>query len=468
MFTNTEGDKISNTFCILPWIHLSTRPNSKTRVCCSANASAVSKYQGDKNPEIGVIKDENNKPANLNNSDLLTMWNSEYMKNIRLKMLNGEEPESCTKCFNEERAGHGSKRQWETKYWSHRLNINEIVNETNNDGSVPPKLRYLDLRMGTKCNLKCVMCSPHDSSEWVKDWKKLYPQLENENLRDTMQWGDKQIENGASYNWHKNNPKFWKQLYDNIPYMQQLYFAGGEPLLIDEHYSLLEKIIEMGYAHKMEVRYNANGTIIPKRLLELWKYFKKVRFHFSMDDIMERNEYIRYPSNWSTIYNNLWYLEHNCPDNVEITIACAVQALNIYYIPDFIEWKLKQGFTKINPFPFGAGLINMHFVYHPGHLNVKMLPQWFKDETKEKYENFYKWLENNWDMAVNYRDDVDYERWRYDGYGIKRLQGIINFMMSGDWSNRIPEFQEYIQKMDELRETSFESTFPEMKKIMHE
>jgi hypothetical protein len=91
-------------------------------------------------------------------------------------MLNGEIPASCTKCFEEENKGITSKRNWETIVWKERLDIDSIVSKTLSDGSLPVNIPYFDLRLGNMCQLKCVMCSPHDSSSWIKEWKIQYPQ----------------------------------------------------------------------------------------------------------------------------------------------------------------------------------------------------------------------------------------------------------------------------------------------------
>ena len=85
--------------------------------------------------QVGVLKTAEGVPANLNNSDLMTAWNNDYMKNVRKQMLNGEMPASCIKCYKEEAAGHLSKRQWETDYWLNRYSIDEIIEETKEDGS---------------------------------------------------------------------------------------------------------------------------------------------------------------------------------------------------------------------------------------------------------------------------------------------------------------------------------------------
>ena len=464
MVKKKTGQDISKTFCILPWIHLSTRPSGEMRVCCTANASSVGSTQDKKHGGmVGVLKGKDGSPSNFNTTTLKEAWNSDYMKNVRQQMLAGEKPASCLKCFKEEESGYRSKRMWETDFWAQRLELDQLVENTNDDGSVPMYLPYIDLRFGSKCNLRCIMCSPHDSSNWVPDWNKLYPNIKNENLKDTMQWGNKGRNHGATYNWHKNNSEFWNQLYEQIPNMKQLYFAGGEPLIIEEHYTLLEKCIEMGYADKIQLRYNSNGTELPDRLFELWNHFSDVRFHFSLDSIFEMNDYIRYPSKFDELIKNLRILDET-PNNIEVTFACAAQALNIYYLPDFIKWKLEQNFKKINIWPLGAGLINTHLVYHPAHLNVKILPKWFKDEISEKYEHFYSYLEHNWQLS----GAPDKTTFLNAQYGIKRLQGLVNFMNSEDWSNRMPEFVEYINSMDGIRNTNFRNTFPEMGRLLDE
>mgnify|MGYP001156731113 FL=1 len=466
--------KLSETFCILPWVHLSTRPDGSMRVCCTANASSVGPTNDKEHGgQVGILKDDEGKPNNLNVTDFQSAWNSKYMKNVRRQMLNGEKPPSCLKCYREEDAGHSSKRMWETKYWmDNGIDVDTLIENTTEEGEVPPQLAYIDLRFGTKCQLACVMCSPHDSSGWIKDYKKIFPAVQNKSLKETMQWQDKGSINGSSYNWHKQNPIFWKQFYEQMPHMKQIYFAGGESLIIEEHYEILEEAIRQGIAKKLELRYNSNGVEWRDDLFDLWKQFKKVRFHYSVDSIHEMNSYIRYPSEWKRTEEVFHILDKQTAYNVEITVACAVQALNIYYIPDFIKWKLEQGFNKINMWPFGAGGVNYHFVYHPPHLNVKVLPKWFKAEVRKKYEEFYPWWEENWHKGVpiwykSGKKKVTYEQWRSAGYGIKRLQGMLSFMESEDWSRRLPEMQEFLLRCDAQRGNSFANVFPEMKDIFN-
>ena len=106
----------------------------------------------------------------------MSAWNNDYMKSVRTTMLKGQIPASCNKCFQEEKVGVVSKRIWETGTW-HKdgVDIHELIRQTKEDGTVSEELVYLDLRPGHTCNIKCVMCSAHDSSKWVKDWQTLMP-----------------------------------------------------------------------------------------------------------------------------------------------------------------------------------------------------------------------------------------------------------------------------------------------------
>jgi MoaA/NifB/PqqE/SkfB family radical SAM enzyme len=441
---------------MLPWIHLSTRPNGLMRLCCTTNASSVG-ATNDKEfgGEVGILKENSGARINLGKVSLEEAWNGPFMRQTRKMMLEGKWPASCLKCKKEEEAGAQSKRIWETAYWSERFDCQDIISETREDGSTPTKLRYLDLRLGSKCNLKCIMCSPHDSSAWVGDWEKLYPQIENPELKELMGWNYKDIDNTGSYTWHKDNPRFWEELYAQLPHIYQLYFAGGEPLLIEEHFEILDECIKRGYAKQIELRYNSNGTVINDKILSLWEQFRRVRFHVSIDSVKEMNTYIRYPTPWKKIETNMKILDQTS-DKIEVTVACAVQALNIHYIPELIQWKLDQNFKKVNPWPLGAGLINFHLVYHPPIFNVKVLPMDFKNKTLEKINNFSDELLKRNDLHPEFAQSP---------YGIKRLKSLTNFMMSEDWSRRLPQLKEYLFKLDGLRKTDFNKTFPEMQNI---
>ena len=434
---------MSKTFCPLPWIHLATRPNGDVRVCCTANASGAGK-QDEKT--AGLVK-KDGIAMNLRDHTIEEVWNSEHMRRTRLQMLKGEIPISCTKCFNEEAKGITSKRQWESEEWKQRVDVDKLIASTKEDGTAPVSIPYFDLRLGNLCQLKCVMCSPHDSSSWIKEWKLQMPQYKNKDLIADQGWDDQ-----YDYTWYKKG-SFIDSMKHQAFNIQELYFAGGEPLLIPEHYKILEFMVDEGYAKECNLRYNSNGLELPDKLFKLWEHFKEVRFNFSIDAYGERNNYIRYPSKWEEVAKNLKKLDENTKDNTVINIACAIQLLNVGYIDELAEWKMDQGFSKINPSMFGGGIIGTHLVYLPSYLNVQVLPQEAKLWAKDKLEKFID--RQKFNLEFNQHP-----------YGAQRWRGLIKYMMQEDWSNKLPALQEYLQVTDERRETDFRKTFPDLGRYM--
>lgn len=444
----------SSTFCALPWIHVATRPNGDARLCCGSNASQATKGIMD----AGLVKKENGLPANFGKETLQSAWNNDYMKSVRKTMLEGNIPESCAKCFEEESNGIASKRIWETYYWyNENLNLQQLVEDTQADGTVPPVIRYLDLRLGHTCNLKCVMCTPHDSSRWTQDYDQLISKTQSPIILQQIHWDKNTFDNF----WYEK-PELWEEIFDQIPNIQQLYFAGGEPLMIKEHKRFLEEIVKRGYADKITLRYNSNGVLVDDPIIELWSKFKEVRFAFSIDAVGNRNYYIRYPVSWEETVAALKKLD-NTPDNIKVGIACAVQIFNIKHIIDFAKWKIQQNFKKINKFEVfgieaGGGILNMHLLYIPTFLSARVLPKADKDQLVKDFAEFKKWL---WD---NYRQDDDF--WKHNPNGWNRWESILKFVLAEDHSHLLPDFKEYIKNLDSIRRTNAKIIFPELEHLL--
>ena len=448
---NCFDSKKNPSFCIDPFIHLATRPLGIVKTCCNTDM------------HIG----------NLNDDDLETLWNSKYMKNIRLKILKGEKVSNCKRCYIEEAVGFESKRIKQNRKWNNI--ISETVSNIKPDGSMPNKIKFLDLRYGIKCNLKCVICDNTNSSQWISDQKKIYPKMRDPLMKDYYKQFNIDVKT-PSY-WYKN-PVIQKQISTQLKHVEHLYFAGGEPLLIDEHYKVLEECIAHGYAGNIELRYNSNATRWKDNLFDLWKNFKSVSFCYSIDDIYQRNDYIRYPSKWEKTEESLHLLDQQAPDNVSITITCSVQILNIYYIPDFIVWVFYQFFERIKD-------IQLHLVYYPPQLSPKVMPVFYKEKLFQKYNKF---------ISAVYKKRRIIDHLENESYGhcppalkeyfqlpdsregnlfqkvfnirlIKRLQSIMRFIESEDYSYRLPALKEYLQLLDNRRGTSFHEVFPELNEM---
>lgn len=444
----------SPTFCALPWIHLATRPNGDARLCCVTNASGAN--TGDHT--VGLVKKEDGVPANFGRETPLEAFNNQYMRSVRLTMLEGKIPASCTKCFEEESNGVVSKRIWEMYEWNRDgLDFKKLIRDTSTLGVVPPIIRYLDLRLGHTCNLKCVMCSPHDSSRWLQDYDKLIEKTKSVQVLKQVGFNKESFNN----TWYEK-PEFWDDVFEQIPHITQLYFAGGEPLMIKEHRRFLDEIIKRGYAKNISLRYNSNGLFVNEDIINVWSQFKQVRYAFSIDAVMEKNNYIRYPADWDAIERSLWLMD-NTPENIHCAIACAVQVFNIKHIIDFAKWKLSMGFKKINKFSLdeyetGGGIINLHLLYIPTFLSARILPQKDKEEIAQAFADFKQWL---WD---NYRQDDNF--WKDNPYGWKRWEGILRFVMANDHSHLLPDFREYVTHLDSIRNLNAKLVFPELSHIL--
>lgn len=444
----------TDKFCVLPWIHVATRPNGDARLCCGSNASQATNGILD----AGLVKKENGEPANFGKETLQSAWNNRYMRDVRLTMLEGKIPASCSKCFEEEANGIVSKRIWETYYWHEEgIDFSELVRNTDNLGVVPPKIQYLDLRLGHTCNLKCVMCTPHDSSRWTQDYDQLISKTRSPIILQQVNWDQSKFDNY----WYEK-PELWEEIFNQIPNIRQLYFAGGEPLMIKEHKRFLEEIIDRGYADNITIRYNSNGVLVDDKIIDIWSKFKEVRFAFSIDAVGSRNHYIRYPVSWDETLVALRKLD-NTPDNIKVGIACAVQIFNIKHIIDFAKWKVQQNFKKINKFEVygveaGGGLLNMHMLYIPTFLSARILPKEDKEQLRKDFMEFKQWL---WD---NYRQDDDF--WKHNPNGWNRWESILKFVEAEDHSHLLLDFKEYVTNLDSIRITNADLIFPELKHLL--
>lgn len=435
-----------STFCPIPWMFQAVRNNGDVRICCQAN---VTKNQG-------VVRHIDGTSYNAGKHDMKEARTADFMNVVRKNMLNGVWSDECGRCKKEEESGLRSRRQYE-QHWDFK--IEDALKVTNPDGSINPDdvpLVYYDLRFGNLCNLKCRMCGPTDSHSWYEDWLQVYG---GDGFQDThgyvkLEKNKKGRLSTGDYDWY-NSAKFWNHIESNIPNMQQVYMAGGEPLMIERHYDFLQKCIDMGQAEKMSIEYNTNMTNLQPRVLELWKNFKKVRVGASVDGMGKVVEYQRHPAKWETILKNLQTID-NLGDNVDAWLACTVTTLNVFHIPEFIKWKIKEsGFKKINS---GKRLpvLTIHVAHSPVTSCIQALPLEMKQLVREQYDNFKDWLINE-DIPENTRQAA-----------MLILNNIVNYMMKDDKSKKWDWFCEYTKQLDKLRNQKIIDVVPHYERYFKE
>jgi hypothetical protein len=422
---------MSDTFCPIPWIFQAVRANGDIRVCCQAN---VTKNKG-------VIRKEDGTAYNAGADVLQDARNADFMKTIRTNMLTGVWSEECGRCRSEEENGLNSRRQYEQQNWP-KFTIEKAQEQTELDGSIDVEetpVEYYDLRFGNFCNLKCRMCGPTDSDAWYDDWIKL---TGKNTFKDTS--GEVEIKMvgnklcATEFDWPSYEP-FWEQLEANAHNIKHVYFAGGEPMLIERHYDFLERCIDNGSAKNMIVEYNTNMSTLPPRVVKLWESFKQVRVGASVDGMGAMLEYQRHPAKWNKVLKNLEILD-NTPGNIMGWLAFTVTAYNVNHMIDFIKWKLKESnFKKINS-TRKRPIITNHVAHHPKHLNIRVLPDEMKSEIIKRFEDLMYWA------TVEELDDHTFNK-------LNEIKVSVCKYMLGEsyYKTHWQEFIDYTQKLDKIR-----------------
>jgi len=386
---------MSKTYCALPWIHLGTHPHGGVTPCC------ISDHTAGKNRarNYGVDRDEF---FNLNDHSIDQHMNSDYFKEIRQQMLNGEKPVACMRCYDEEDKGIRSKRVHENStYTAHHEGWARSI--TGDDGAIPLDLRFVELRLGNVCNVRCRTCNPASSSQWRQDYKDLVQSLEFVN--DGYTWLDQK----RDFRWPEED-SFYEDLYNCAPNMEVLYINGGEPTLIKAHWAYLRRLVESGRSKNITLWYNINMTNVPDYAIELWREFREARICPSIDDLAARNHYIRYPTMWRDVQENLNKI---LIPGLNVRITQTVSAYNFAYLDEFLDWA---------PCP-----VDMNFVYDPDYLSPMVLPPAVRRDIIARYRSgrhgnnsniatvisMYdndEWNETLWNQFVAYNAQLDSQR----------------------------------------------------------
>jgi sulfatase maturation enzyme AslB (radical SAM superfamily) len=247
------------------------------------------------------------------------------MRRLREQFLAGEKPQTCRKCWNEERSGRTSKRM-------HTLDrLKHSIADTEWSAEVKP-LMFLDLKLGNICNLKCRICGPWSSSQFATEEIN---QLPREQQKSSHAY--QMLRAGA---WPRENAQFWQQIDSVLTDIRYIEFTGGEPFMIDEHFDMLQGIVDRGIAHQVEIHYNTNGTQYPEQAIEIWKHFKTVEIAFSIDDVGERFEYQRSNANWPEVCTNLDRFRDlkECHSNIVLQVCTTVNIFNVRYLDQVARW----------------------------------------------------------------------------------------------------------------------------------
>jgi MoaA/NifB/PqqE/SkfB family radical SAM enzyme len=307
-------------FCVLPWISLEASPIGTVRPCCLADDE--------------IVDDAGNK-FELLTANFSEIQNSSHMRSLRQQFLDGEKPQTCRKCFNEERSGRTSKRM-------HTLNrLKHMLPDQDWTADAKP-LMFLDLKLGNICNLKCRICGSWSSSQFATE--ELNQMHSNEEKKASLPY--QMLRAGA---WPRENQQFWEQIESVLTDIRYIEFTGGEPFMIQEHFDMLQGLVDRGIAHNVEIHYNTNGTQWPENAPEIWRHFKLVEIALSIDDVGERFEYQRSNAVWAEVEQNVArFMELKSQStNIELQCCTTVNVFNVRYLDQVAAWVDQQPFDFV-------------------------------------------------------------------------------------------------------------------------
>lgn len=374
------------TACIHAWSSLGMNPFGRIRAC------------GRSTPDI-------NNPS-LKDISIDQAWNSNYYKQLRLDMLAGVQNKNCNKCYLQEQLGGYSKR----------MQINDIVSfdiehyrtRTAPDGTTDIKPSRIDIRVGNICNLKCVHCWTGNSSKWYED-KILLDKYENtKNYKIDNKWIS---EKGA----------IWQYVRDNCDTIEGLNILGGEPFASKEHNQLIDWLIEHDKLD-IDLCYVSNGTLLYPEVIEKLKKFRHVELGISLDDIQGRAEFVRFPTKWNKLEENLKYIDESF-NGAYLTWSC--YNLNFFHLAETYQY-CADNFKNMD---FRLG----DFVNSPAHMSVQNLPLSFKQQIVDRTKD------------------------------IPGVEFFINYMLAGDlWTTHKDTFFNYLDDLDVSRKTDWKTVYPEI------
>ena len=331
---------------MLPWMHYHVNTTGMNIPCCMAdNNSPASHF---KKADSGSIQE--------------TM-NSKEFKQIRKEMLQDKKIDYCKMCYELEKFGnHSSRLHSNEKYLTPELE-EKIINNTQADGTYDIDVLYFDVRFSNVCNFKCRMCGANYSTKWYED-------IDYE-LKDPI----------VSIN---DINDFCNKNYDYLKNLKYVYFAGGEPLVQQEHYDFLNWCVTNNISP--ELYYQSNGSILQygkHDIFNLWKHFSKVTYSVSIDGFGKLGEYIRTGFKDKKVKENLDKVHKFFGSNAEITINSTFMIYNVFYITEF--------FDEIHDMPWVMDSnVYPQLLIYPEQLQPKVLPEPLKAKAIEKIENS-KW-----------------------------------------------------------------------------
>lgn len=411
----------NNSFCVLPWIHLYLHQNGAVNLCCIAGPTG--------RPISGI--------GHVKTATMEEIWNSELMNDIRLRMLAGEPIAFCENCYNAENLQLSSGRIRANQAFGEVAD--PIVSSTLPDGSLPNfELKSIDFRFNNLCNFKCRMCFPDYSSRIAAELIKIDTGIA-ESIPNPLQIPGEVDE--FAYNEFKKH-------YNTI---REIYFAGGEPLIQENHWKILEDLVQQDRAKDIKLIYTTNGSTLTfndKKVTDYWAKFSAVNVLISLDAEGKAAEYWRDGTKWTQILMNLDSLNKLYLPNVFVGIISSIGWPNVFSWIRLVEQIIKGGIT------FGAGgssRIRIQPIRGPREYSLVVAPKFKKAQIEKALDQLITDIDNTIKLSANGEMLTDLK---------KEITALIGYMNSEN-SEVFPIQFRRTMDIDKERNLDFFDAFPE-------
>lgn len=445
MDTKQQLDDVSSTFCVAKWKQVTMHlQNGHTHSCHHPRTHLVSLDEIEKNPTA--------------------LHNSQYKKEQRKLMLNGERPSECDYCWKVEDQGdnlsdriYKSTEQWARPY------IDDIVSKPWDDNVDPS---YVEVSFGNVCNFKCSYCAPHISSQWMEEIEKYgaYPTTDRFN---NLEWIKSQkmmpIPNKDDNQYVEAFWKWWPTMYKNLKHFR---ITGGEPLLNKNTFKVLDYIIENPNPD-LEVSINTNlnppvevfdkflekvKIIIDEKKVKNFKLFTSAEAHG------KQAEYIRHGMNYDEWLSNIHKAFRVIP-KIQFTVMSTYNILSLpsytRFLNDILEIKNMYGKYDNLRTPM---LLDIPYLRFPDHQAIFIIKKDMLNMIYDQVTHMYKNLEySHWSGTAN---QAFFE---FEADKLKRIYYLARDHKENEQTNiSRRNFVAFIDEHDRRRGTNFVETFPEL------
>jgi hypothetical protein len=238
-----------------PWVHTYLSPQTERRICCASREPAQNFVQyidtkSGTGQYIPITLDEH--------------WNGEHMKSVRRRMMGGEETPECEVCHNK-LLNTDVYRSYFNQLFNHKYE--EAMASTDATGYTTMKPVSWDYRFSNLCNFKCRTCGDMLSSSWEAEARQ----------HGTINWDDSKNnwmipeikEKITAFQDSQIEAEFSQAVEEHR--IEEIYWVGGEPLMYEQHWRYMKRIIELGDGPRVYARYNTNLSRTNYRGVNLFK-----------------------------------------------------------------------------------------------------------------------------------------------------------------------------------------------------